>query len=133
MRSRILPLLAAAAATAALAACGSAASSTSAAAPASQAAKAAPAPSAPCRLKITFDYIERTTEPGLQAQANEIGNVDFTNCTDTLSDFQAEAGQGDGECTKIALASKNPGYDASAVPAPSLKAVIASAGPGCAS
>jgi len=92
-------------------------------------AKAAPSPS--CTRTTTFDYIERTTEPGLQPQADEIGNTDYSDCTDSLAGFAAEAGQADGECTTIALASSNPGYDADAVPAPPLRGVIESAGPGC--
>jgi hypothetical protein len=92
-------------------------------------AKAAPSPS--CTRTTTFDYIERTTEPGLQPQADEIGNTDYSDCTDSLTNFQAEAGQADGECTTIALASSNPGYNADANPAPPLRDVIESAGPGC--
>lgn len=63
--------------------------------------------------------------------ADEIGNVDFTDCSDSLADFRQTAGQADGECTTIALASSNPGYDPDAVPAPPLKHVIEAAGPGC--
>lgn len=117
-------------AAAAVTACSSA--SSSAALPASPAATQAPAsPAAVCKLKTRFDYIERTTQPGLQAQAIEVGNVDLSACADTLTTFQQEAGQADGECTTIALASKNPGYDANATPAAPLKHVIMSAGPGC--
>lgn len=73
----------------------------------------------------------RDTTPGLLASAQEIGNVDLGNCTPALSDFAAEAGQAQGECETIALASANPGYDANAVPARPLRKVIESAGPGC--
>ena len=38
---------------------------------------------------------------------------------------------GPGMCTQVAYAADNPGYDAGATPAPALKKVIASAGPGC--
>lgn len=69
--------------------------------------------------------------PGLQASAIEIGDVDYSNCTNSLDDFLAEAGQADGESTAIALASDNPGYNPEQVPAPPLKHVIESAGPGC--
>jgi hypothetical protein len=130
-------LLLAAALTAAalpLAACGagasSSASSSAPAAPASAPAAAAAA-SASCKLKTTFDYLERTTEPGLQPQASEIGNADYAACADSLATFRQEAGQADGECTMIAKASDNPGYDVNADPAPPLKDVIMSAGPGC--
>lgn len=111
-------------------------SSSSSAPPAAQ-TQAAPAsgsaapPSASCKLKTTFDYIVRDDLPGASVQAQEIGNVDLANCTSSLADFAATAGQADGECTTIALASKNPGYDVNAVPAPPLKDVIESAGPGC--
>jgi hypothetical protein len=91
-------------------------------------AVAKPSASPSCTLTTTFDYIERTTEPGLQPQADEIGNVD---CTGSLSDFAAEAGQAEGECTTIAVASDNPGYNVNEIPAPPLKGIIESAGPGC--
>jgi len=65
-------------------------------------------PAAACKLKVTFDYLVRTTEPGLAASAQEIGNVDFIDCTPTLQDFAQTAGQAQGECTTIARASRNP-------------------------
>ncbi len=96
-----------------------------------QAAAPVSSASGGCKLKITFHYIERSTEPGLQPQAMEIGNVDFGACRSSLDTFRQEAGQGGGECTTIALASDNPGYDVNASPAPPLHNVIMSAGPGC--
>jgi hypothetical protein len=84
-----------------------------------------------CKLKVTFDYIERTTQPGLQAQADEVGNVNYAACASTLSTFRQEAGEADGECTTIAKASANPGYKVNRTPAPPLRHVIQSAGPGC--
>ncbi|HZR53636.1 MAG TPA: hypothetical protein VFB06_29530 [Streptosporangiaceae bacterium] len=96
---------------------------------ASVAAKAATSPS--CTLKTTFDYIVRDSNPGASVMAQEIGNVDIVNCTDSLSNFTATAGQASGECTTIVKASDNPGYDVKAVPAAPLKDVIQSAGPGC--
>ena len=132
---RLIASAVAASAVAVLAACGSATSSSSPAAPPSPAhaavAKAKAAPSPSCKLTTSFDYIERDDDPGASVMADEIGNVDYSNCTDSLTDFAAEAGQADGECTTIALASKNPGYDVNEVPAPPLKDVIESAGPGC--
>lgn len=131
MRPRHLAAaVAAASASVMLAACSSGASSPPAAATASAPAAKAAA-SSPCKLKTTFDYIERDSDPGASIMAAEIGNVDLVNCTDSLSDFAAQAGQAPGECTTIALASKNPGYDVNAVPAAPLKDVIGSAGPGC--
>jgi hypothetical protein len=79
----------------------------------------------------TFDYIERDDDPGAQTLAQEIGNCDLATGQDSLASFQQTAGQAPGECTTIALASDNPGYDVNAVPAPPLKDVIESAGPGC--
>jgi hypothetical protein len=79
----------------------------------------------------TFDYIERDVDPEAQTLAQEIGNCNLATGQSSLADFQQTAGQAPGECTTIALASDNPGYDVSAVPAPPLKDVIESAGPGC--
>ena len=98
---------------------------------------AAPSPShtvaaaGPCKLKTRFDYLVRTTQPGVPASALEIGNVDLANCTPALADFAATAGQAAGECTTIARARANPGYDVSAVPARPLRRVLMRAGPGC--
>jgi hypothetical protein len=125
-----LTLLALGAASA-LAACSSPAPSSSP--PPAAAPKSPPASSAPgaCALKTTFDYIVRTTEPGTPAIAQDIGNVDLANCTSSLSDFAATAGTAQGECTTIARARANPGYDVNASPAPPLRRVLLRAGPGC--
>lgn len=90
-----------------------------------------PAPSPSCTLMSTFDYIERTVRPGIRTSADEIGNVDYADCTGSLADFAAMAGQADGECATIALASDNPGYNVNETPARPLKGVIESAGRGC--
>src|ERR1017187_3523763 len=55
--------------------------------PASTRASTPAASPAACKLKTTFDYLVRTTEPDLAATAQEIGNVDFVNCTPFLQDF----------------------------------------------
>lgn len=73
----------------------------------------------------------RDDDPGASVIASEIGEVDIEYCTSSLTDFQQTAGQAAGECTTIAWAKDNPGYDVNAVPAPPLKHVIESAGPGC--
>jgi hypothetical protein len=78
-----------------------------------------------------FDYIERDVDPEAQTLAQEIGNCDLATGQNSLASFQQTAGQAPGECTTIALASDNPGYNVNAVPAPPLKDVIESAGPGC--
>ena len=97
-------------------------------------AKAKPAPSPSCTLTVSFDYIVRDDDPGASVLASDIGNVDYDyhgKCVPALSSFAATAGQAPGECTTIALASDNPGYNVGAVPAPPLRDVIESAGPGC--
>jgi hypothetical protein len=116
-----------------LTACGTASSSPPAAAPAAATprAPASTAPAAACTLKTTFNFIVRTVEPGMPASAQEIGNVDFGNCTPTLQDFTQTAGQDQGECTTIARARANRGYDVNATPAPPLRRVLMRAGPGC--
>ncbi|MDQ2729681.1 MAG: hypothetical protein M3Y91_17870 [Actinomycetota bacterium] len=85
----------------------------------------------PCTLAITFDYVERTTQPGLSPSSLEIGNVDGAHCRPSIDSFAATASQAQGACTQIALASSNPGYDPNADPAPPLRKVIEQAGPGC--
>lgn len=112
-------------------AAGAASGTTASSPPAAATRAASPSPSASCAPKTTFDYIERDDDPGASVQADEIGNVDLENCTPSLSNFKAEAGQAPGECTTIALASDNPGYNINTTPAPTLKGVIESAGPGC--
>lgn len=111
-------------------ACGSS-SPAPAAAPASSAAPHAAVHSPSCKRKTTFDYIERDSDPGASIMADEIGNTDYADCKSSLADFAATAGQAPGECTTIALASDNRGYNVNKVPARPLKDVIESAGPGC--
>jgi hypothetical protein len=99
-----------------------------AAAPATTIAGASPAKGC---TSPAFDYIERDVDPEARTLADEIGNCDLATGQDSLATFQQIAGQAPGECTTIALASDNPGYDVNAIPAPPLKDVIESAGPGC--
>jgi hypothetical protein len=82
-------------------------------------------------LRLTTKYLERMTEGGLAASATQVWNANLGNCTSTLANFPQTVGIGPGECTKIALANDNPGYNVLAFPAPPLKDVIAQAGPGC--
>jgi hypothetical protein len=128
-----IPLLAAALALAACTSPAPASQPSPAVAPAAatQSPPASPAASASCALRTTFSYIVRTTEPGQPAIAQEIGNVDLGNCTPTLSDFAQTAGQAQGECTTIARARANRGYNVNASPAPPLRKVLMRAGPGC--
>jgi len=137
MRIRqLLAIVALLAMAAVMAACSS--GSSAASAPPATSAAAAPATTAAAASASakgctgpTFDYIERDADPGAQTLAQEIGNCDLATGQDSLATFQQTAGQAAGECTTIALASDNPGYDVNAVPAPPLKKVIESAGPGC--
>ena len=132
MRTRQLLVIATLFATAACSSASPAASvppATSAATPPAT-TTAAPASVKGC-TSPTFDYIERDDLPGAQTLAQEIGNCDLATGQNSLANFQQTAGQAPGECTTIALASDNPGYDVNAVPAPPLKDVIESAGPGC--
>jgi hypothetical protein len=132
---RLLAIVILSAATITTAACSSsthAASTASltspAALPATTAAAATPAKGC---TGPTFDYIVRDAVPGASTIAQEIGNCNVATGQDSLADFQQTAGQASGECTTIARASDNPGYDVNADPAPPLKDVIESAGPGC--
>jgi hypothetical protein len=130
MRTRELLVVVAVLVTVACSSGGPAASAPpAAAAPTTQAA--ATSPSAKGCTGPTFDYIERDDLPGGQILADEIGNCDLATGQDSLASFQQTAGQGAGECTTIALASDNPGYNVNAIPASPLKDVIESAGPGC--
>lgn len=110
---------------------GASAPSSPAASAAAVASHAAAAKPARCRLHTTFDYIERDVVRGIQPSAVELGNVDYGDCTPTLRDWASEAADGPGDCSTIALASANPGYNPDAVPAPPLRRVIEKAGPGC--
>jgi hypothetical protein len=132
---RIQPLLVIAALLV-TAACSS--GSPAASAPPATSAVAAPAttiaaasPSAKGCTSPRFDYIERDVGPNARTLADEIGNCDLATGQDSLATFQQTAGQAPGECTTIAFASDNPGYDVNAIPAQPLKDVIESAGPGC--
>lgn len=92
-----------------------------------------------CRLRSTFDYIERDVLPGSPATAFAFGNINYSACTSSIASFMAGAPTGHGECYSVAKASDNPGYEAkyiyaaNAPPPPPLKHVIEEAGPGCGS
>ena len=141
MRNHIAAAAIAAGALALVTACASSSSSAAAAAAAAAAAKPKASHSAShhpkahaspaCKRSLLPAYIIRDSDPGASIMADEIGATDEENCTSSLADFAATAGQASGECTTIALASSNPGYDVNQVPAPPLRDVIESAGPGC--
>ena len=135
MNIKILAAPAGAAAILVIAGCSAStpgASSSGSPTPAAVAKGSPSASSSGCALKVTHDYLVRTTEPGTPATVDEIGNVDEVNCTPALQNFASEAGTAQGECTSIALASKNPGYPVNTTgPAPRLQHIIMTAGPGC--
>lgn len=90
-----------------------------------------------CRArKPSGDLYVRTAEPGLAAQAQEIGgewNWDYTTsqCLDALNFTVATAGTAAGECTTAGYVADNPRYDAAAVPAAPIRHLAGEAGPGC--
>lgn len=134
---KLLVLPVAAAAVIAAAGC-SAGPSSSAVPAATHSAKPKTDSSAACSKKKPAygDLLVRDAIPGTPALTSDIGGQwswDSTTgkCLDAVAYTIATAGQADGECTTIALAKSNPGYDTSASPAPKLKKVIAKAGPGC--
>jgi hypothetical protein len=122
-------------------ACGCSSSSKPAARPngIANSSKATSFPTIPgqCPSTARFDYIERTTSPGFPALATVIGNVNVNDCKSALAEFRSNAPNAEGDCTTIALASDNPGYEQKYIfvvyqpPPPPLNKVIESAGPGC--
>jgi hypothetical protein len=108
----------------------------SAAAKAKAAAQAKAVSACFARKPASGQLYVRTTEPGLQANASELGanwSWDYVTgtCMDAMDSTIAGAGTADGECTTVGYVADNPGYDANAVPAPPLPAVANEAGPGC--
>jgi hypothetical protein len=77
------------------------------------------------------DMLERVVIPGLPATTQDLGSVNLGTCQTLIQSLPAEAGTEAGECTTIAWLSDNPNYDVNATPAPPLKKIQASAGPGC--
>jgi hypothetical protein len=121
-----------------------AAATTAAARPSAAPAKARPAatvkadPSAACykRPNATGDILVRMLVPTLGWQAQRLGgewtwNVTARQCMTSVQMIIAGAPTEAGNCTQVALAASNPGYDENATPAAPLKKVIAEAGPGC--
>ena len=77
------------------------------------------------------EYIERDTVPRLPPSAIRIGAVFLPLCKTTVDALPLTAPTGDGYCTQVALASDNPGYDESVVPAAPLRKVAAQVGGSC--
>ena len=78
------------------------------------------------------DILVRQTRPGLPDDALELGggwqwNYNTNTCMTSVGFTIATASQGKGNCTEVALASGNLGYNVEAKPAAPLKKVIASA------
>lgn len=108
------------------------ASSKPAAHPSSAAPSTAAAdPEPSCALPNGRDVLVRYIVPGLQANAQELGEVDLVQCESTLDYIAQTSPTGDGYCTQVAWASDNPGYNPDTVPAPPLKKVIEAVGGGC--
>jgi len=88
-------------------------------------------PAAACTLPDTQDVLVRYIVPGLQANAQELGEVFLAQCESTLDYIAQTAPTGDGYCTQVAWVADNPGYNPDAVPAPPLKKVIEAIGGSC--
>lgn len=93
-----------------------------------------PAAVAQCRARPApnGDILVRETRPGLPDDALELGggwqwNYNINTCMTSVDFTIATASQGKGDCTEVALASDNLGYNVEAEPAARLKKVIASA------
>ena len=93
-----------------------------------------PAAVAECRARPApnGDILVRETRPGLPDDALELGggwqwNYNTNTCMTSVGFTIATASQGKGNCTEVALASGNLGYNVEAKPAAPLKKVIASA------
>lgn len=116
----------------------SAAPATTAAHAARAAAKAAPDPSSACdrRPDASGDIFVRMLVPTLGWQAQRLGggwvwNVTLRKCLTSVQMIIATAPPEAGNCTQVAYASSNPGYNPDGTPAKPLRKVIAQAGPGC--
>jgi hypothetical protein len=83
-----------------------------------------PAPTSVCNLPTTGNLIIWQRAPGLQDSAFRVSDVDIFNCKPTLDTWRPDQPTGPGNCSKIAWASDNPGYDFDVRPAPPLKNVI---------
>ncbi|PND59646.1 hypothetical protein CRM90_01365 [Mycobacterium sp. ENV421] len=104
-------------------------------------------PGQPCHLAPVRDLIEwhRSSHPpsvdgstGPAASAVRLGNVNLVGCKSVLDGWvedhsvsDAETAAGFRDCSEIAWADDNPGYDVHAVPAPRLKKVLLQAGNDC--
>lgn len=117
---------------------------TRSAAPASAAAHAAKAAakatsdlSGACENRpASGDIFVRMLVPTLGWQAQRLGgewtwNAATRTCMTSVETMIYTAPTEAGNCTQVAYASSNPGYNADATPAGPLKHVIAEAGPGC--
>ncbi len=112
-----------------------------------QATSAAPGSGQACHLAPVRDLIEwhKTSHPpsadgstGPPASAVKFGDVNLVGCKSSLdgwverhSDSAADTAAGFRDCSEIAWADDNPGYNVHALPAPRLKKVLLQAGNDC--
>jgi hypothetical protein len=112
-----------------------------------QTAPGAPGSGQPCHFAPVRNLIEwhKTSHPpsadgstGPPASAVKFGDVNLVGCKSSLdgwverhSDSAADTAAGFRDCSEIAWADDNPGYNVHAVPAPRLKNVLLRAGNDC--
>jgi hypothetical protein len=132
---------------AALAGCGGASSTDRPAAASSSAAPSATATAsalprastqAQCEARpdTSGDILVRTTTNGQPAATQQLGgawtwDTRTSTCTTAADAIISTASTNAGNCTEVAYASSNPGYQLTVSPAPPLRKVVASKGPAC--
>jgi hypothetical protein len=91
------------------------------------------APTADCTVTDAKlpDVIQRFISNGTQWEAQLLGGFDYAACGPSIANLAFDSPALAGDCTQIALASDNPGYDVNAAPAPPLKHVANEVGPAC--
>jgi hypothetical protein len=92
--------------------------------------QATPSPK-PTSCPPTRDVIVWMRIPGSPNAAELHGNYFQRTCQTTFEWVKETSGTDTGDCTEAAWASDNPGYNVDATPAPRLKKVQVSVGPGC--
>lgn len=78
----------------------------------------------------------RVTEPGIAAQAQQVGGAwqwDYTTgaCLDAVDWITTTAGTASGECTTVGYVADNPGYNPDATDPAPIRHLAGEAGPGC--
>ena len=77
------------------------------------------------------DYILWTQFGSAQPSAIQVGAYNLSNCTPTPQEIQSTSPKGTDDCTILAPASANPGYDINASPAPKPKGAVVTVGGAC--